>query len=113
MTQRVHEHINESRVIDRICDITVYGVLSMRCVKNDELRCHVIRMSRRNSSRPATEKNLEMRVHRSVYLSRFSGKMWPTTGKNVESQGKERLRVSELSVTRNGYKEICHEDMTM
>ena len=33
MAQRVHEHMNESRVVDRICDITVYGVLDTRCVE--------------------------------------------------------------------------------
>ena len=40
----------KSRIIERICDTTIYEILNIKCIKNNELRYYVIR-TRRNSNK--------------------------------------------------------------
>ena len=42
MTQRVHEHMDIAGWLKGFA--TVYEVLNIKCVKDDGLRCHVIRI---------------------------------------------------------------------
>ena len=47
----MYKNINKSRIINKICDITIYEILNIKYIKNNKLRYYVIKMLRRNNSK--------------------------------------------------------------
>ena len=72
----------------------VTGLWGIGGVGGTALRCHVIKDCQdETAARPATEKNVETHIYRSICVSGFS--------------------IKRMIAIRNGYGGICHEDMTM
>ena len=53
----------KNRIIKRICDITIYEILSIRCVK-DELRCYMIKNAQFSA--------LQRKIERCAYIAQFT-----------------------------------------
>ena len=68
ITQRVYKYINENRVIDRICDITIYEISNIKYIKSNKLRCYITKMLKRNNNKVYKKEYKDARISLNLFL---------------------------------------------